>query len=118
MDQNTSAYVINSRPKIWLWPSFLFVVDIAVNNAYQIYRQSDLNLQNIDWMPLAFTEPLLRYTIERVFHLKHYLKAVAAYITRKTICSLTVSITGLSKAHSDVAAQQDVWNLYTLLQKM
>ena len=108
MDQNTSAYVINSRPKIWLWPSFLFVVDIAVNNAYQIYRQSDLNLQNIDWMPLAFTEPLLTHTIERVCHLKHYLKVVAAYITRKTICSLTVSITGLTKAHSDSAAQQDV----------
>ena len=43
MDQNISAYMINLRTKKWWWPLFRFVADLAVNNAYQIYRQSDLN---------------------------------------------------------------------------
>ena len=43
MDQNISAYTINLRTKRWWWPLFRFVVDAAVNNAYQIYRQSHLN---------------------------------------------------------------------------
>ena len=43
MDQNISAYMINLRTKRWWWPLFRFVVDAAVNNAYQIYRQSHLN---------------------------------------------------------------------------
>ena len=39
MDQNTSAYMINLRTKKLWWPLFRFVVDVAVNNAYQIYCQ-------------------------------------------------------------------------------
>ena len=36
MDQNISAYMINlRREKLW-WPLFRFVVDVAVNNGYQI----------------------------------------------------------------------------------
>ena len=42
MDQNISAYMINLHPKKW-WPLFRFVIDVVVNNAYQIYRQSHLN---------------------------------------------------------------------------
>ena len=45
---------------------------------------------------------------ERVCRLQHYSQVVAAYITLKTICSLTVSITGLPRAHSDGVASQDV----------
>ena len=43
MDQNISAYMINLRSKKWWWPLFQLVVDVAVNNSYQIYRQSHLN---------------------------------------------------------------------------
>ena len=35
--------MINLLTKKWLWPLFRFVVDVAVNNFYQIYRQSHLN---------------------------------------------------------------------------
>ena len=43
MDQNISAYIINLLTKKWWWPFFRFVVDVFVNIAYQIYRQSHLN---------------------------------------------------------------------------
>ena len=62
-------------------------------------------------MPLAFAKPLLMRTTsctERVCRLQHYSQVVAAYITLQTICSLTVSITELPRAHSDGVAYQDV----------
>ena len=62
-------------------------------------------------MPLAFDVPLLVGTTActgRVCGLQHCSKVVAAYITLQTICSLTVSITGLPNAHSDGVAYQDV----------
>ena len=62
-------------------------------------------------MSLAFAEPLLmRPTVctERVCRLQHYLQVVAAHITLQTICSLTVSITRLTRVHSDGVAYQDV----------
>ena len=62
-------------------------------------------------MPLAFAKPLLmRPTVctERGCCLQHYLQVVAAYITLQTICSLTVSITRLTRVHSDGVAYQDV----------
>ena len=40
LDQNMSAYMINLRRKKWWWQLFRFVVDVAANNAYQIYHQS------------------------------------------------------------------------------
>ena len=43
MDQNISVYMINLRPKQWRWPLFRFVIDVAVSNAYQIYRPPHLN---------------------------------------------------------------------------
>ena len=43
MDQNILVCMINLHTKKWWWPLFQFVVDVAVNNAYQIYRQSHLN---------------------------------------------------------------------------
>ena len=38
MDQNISAYMINIRNKKWWWPLFQFCIDLAVNNAHQLYR--------------------------------------------------------------------------------
>ena len=43
MDQKVSAYMINLHTLKWWWPLFQFSVDVSVNNAYQIYRQSHLN---------------------------------------------------------------------------
>ena len=43
MDENMSAYMINLSTENWWWPLSRFVVDVAVNNAYQICRQSLLN---------------------------------------------------------------------------
>ena len=37
MDQNIGAYMINIRSKKWWWPLFQFCVDLAVNNAFQLY---------------------------------------------------------------------------------
>ena len=44
---------------------------------------------------------------ERVCRLQHYLQVVAGYTTLQTIYSLTVSITGLQRSHSDGVAYED-----------
>lgn len=38
LDQNLSCYMTNMRSKKWYWPIFRFCVDLAVQNAYQLYR--------------------------------------------------------------------------------
>ena len=96
MDQNISAHMINlNTKKLLMWPLIMLIKYIA--NPTQI-------MENKDWMLLAFTELFLMPTnafTERVCRLKHYSLVVAACITLQTICSLTVSITGLTRAHSD-----------------
>ena len=42
MDQIIGAYMINIRCKKWWWPLFRFCVDLAVNNAFQLYRLQPL----------------------------------------------------------------------------
>ena len=37
MDQNISYYIISIHKKKWRWPLFCFRIDLAVNNAYQLY---------------------------------------------------------------------------------
>ena len=71
-------------------------------------------------MHLAFAEPLLMRTTtctERVCRLQHYSQVVAVYITLQTICSFTVSTTGLARAHSDGVAYQDVKQLRYIIAK-
>ena len=58
-------------------------------------------------MPLAFAEPLLMRTTtctEKVCHPQHYSQLVTAYTSLQTICSSTLLVTGLSRAHSDSVA--------------
>ena len=43
LDQNLAAYMINLRSKKWWWPLFRFCIDVAINNAYQLYRIKQLN---------------------------------------------------------------------------
>ena len=38
LDQNLSCYMTQHRSKKWYWPMFRFCVDLAVQNAYQLYR--------------------------------------------------------------------------------
>ena len=62
-------------------------------------------------MPLAFAEPFLMLATtgrEIVWHLQHYSQVVTAYITLETICSSTVSVTGLPSAHRGDVVYQDV----------
>ena len=42
MDQNIAAYMINLRSKKWWWPLFRFVIDVSVNNAFQLYRMKEV----------------------------------------------------------------------------
>ena len=43
MDQNLAADMINLRSKKCWWPLFRFCIDVAVNNAYQLYKIRTLN---------------------------------------------------------------------------
>ena len=54
MDQNISVCMINLRTKKWWWNLFRFVVDVAVSNAYQINRQSHINLEEYRLDALGF----------------------------------------------------------------
>ena len=62
-------------------------------------------------MSSAFAERLWMHTTvytERGCRLQHYSQVVAAYISLQTIFSLTVSITGLQRAHNYRLVYQDV----------
>ena len=111
MDQNISEFMNNLRTKkcgghffdlLLMWPSIMLTKYIA---------DPTYILENIDRMSFAFAEQLLMRTTastERVCPLQHYSQVVAAYITLQTICSLTVWIIRLPRAHSNGEAFQDV----------
>ena len=40
-DQNVACYMINIRTKKWWWPMFRFLIDLSVQNAFQLYRLQD-----------------------------------------------------------------------------
>ncbi|XP_071055926.1 piggyBac transposable element-derived protein 2-like [Onthophagus taurus] len=63
MDQNVSKYRIAIHGKKWYWSLITFFIDMAVNNAFQLYRQkyNDLDL-------LAFRRRIAR------FYMEHYSK--------------------------------------------
>ena len=52
MYQNISAYMINLRTEKCWWSLFRFAVDVAINNAYQIYCQPHLILLRLQLVPL------------------------------------------------------------------
>ena len=43
MDQSASCYMVHLRNKKWWWPIFRFCIDVAVNNAFQLYRMRKLD---------------------------------------------------------------------------
>ena len=65
MDQNISVYMINLRTKKWWWQLFRFVVDVAVSNAYQINRQSHINLEEYRLDGLGFHQVI----VDAYYHL-------------------------------------------------
>ena len=110
MDQNISACMINLRTKKWWWPLFRFAV-VAVNNAYQIYRQSRLNPGEYRLDVLGFCRAIIEayYSLYRKSLLSTTLFTGSCSLHHlANNCSLTVSITGLPRAHSDGVAYQDV----------
>ena len=38
LDQNLAVYMVNHRSKKWWWPVFRFCVDVAVNNAFHLFK--------------------------------------------------------------------------------
>ena len=38
LDQNLTVYMVNHRSKKWWWPVFRFCVDVAVNNAFHLFK--------------------------------------------------------------------------------
>jgi hypothetical protein len=40
-DQNIAAYRISMRTKKWWWPFFAFSIDLAMQNAWLLYRKTD-----------------------------------------------------------------------------
>ena len=107
MAQNISADMINLRTKKWWWPLFQCVVDVAVNNAYQIYRQSPLNPGKYRLNALGFRRTLVD-TYYRLY--RKILPSTTLFTGSRSShypannYSLTVSITGLPRAHSDGVA--------------
>ena len=122
MDQNILPYVINLHTKEWWWLLFWFVVDVAVKNTYQIYRQSYLIPEEYRLDALGSRQAIVDayYRIYRkslrsttLFTSSH------SFITLQTICILTVSITRLPRAHSNGTAFQDVKECrYIIAKKM
>jgi len=41
MDQNIATYRISIRSRKWWWPLFAYLLDVAMQNAWIIYRQTD-----------------------------------------------------------------------------
>ena len=59
MDQNNSSYMINLRTKKWLWPLFHVCIDVSVNNAFQIYREHDLQPGEVNLDLLGFRRSIV-----------------------------------------------------------
>ena len=43
MGQNISCYMVHLRSKKWWWPLFRSCIDVAINNAFQLYRLRKLD---------------------------------------------------------------------------
>ena len=64
MDQNTGAYMTNIRSKKWWGPLFRFWVDLAVNNAFQLYRLQPLQKGENNLICWDLGEKLSRYIMQ------------------------------------------------------
>ena len=58
IDQKISCCKVHLRSKKWWWPLFRFYIDVAVNNAFQLYRLRKLDAENHAWMLSNLDEQL------------------------------------------------------------
>jgi hypothetical protein len=64
MDQNISCYRINIHSKKWYWPLIAFLLNVTMNNAWQLYRLTPKGKEN-DVDLLAFTRNVVqKYCID------------------------------------------------------
>ena len=69
VDQNLAAYMINHRSKKWWWPVFRFCVDVAVNNAFQLYKVQARSAHSSSFDLLGFRRSIVdtyykRYNVQ------------------------------------------------------
>ena len=65
MDQNISCYMVHLRSKKWWWPLFRFCIDLAANNAFQLYKLHKLDAGETRMDVLCFR----RAIVESYYHL-------------------------------------------------
>lgn len=63
-DQCVANYRIGVRGKKWYWPIFTWMVDIAINNAWIIYRKFNKNVSNLDFRREIAQVYLNRYGVK------------------------------------------------------
>ena len=115
MDQNIGAYMINIRNKKWWWPLFRFCVDLAVNNAFQLYRLQPLNQGEKRLDLLRF-----RKEIVQVYHARFRLEKTLPVISQKNTqrVNLDIRYDGIDhcrlpkKTNGDVANVQKRVNIF------
>ena len=107
LDQNLAAYMINLRSKKWWWPLFRLCIDVAINNAYQLYRIRQLNEGESRMDALEF-----RRVIVETYYKNYKTKndSVALYQNRqpRIMCEWPKKITiGLGKERKDAALKME-----------
>lgn len=65
MDQNISEYRIAMRSKKWWWPFFAYCLDVAMQNAWLIYRRSAA----FSWLPLDQLE--FRRSVVKAYYARY-----------------------------------------------
>ena len=103
MDQNTAAYIINLRSKKWWLPLIRFLLDVSVNNTFQLYR-----MRNLDQREKRLDAPGFRRAIVDAFgnfinkqlSLHYTLVIDCCTMWQKIFDTITVD-TGLSKGHKE-----------------
>ena len=105
LDQNLAAYMINLRSKKGWWSLFRFCIDMAIDNAYQLYRIRQLNEGESRMDALEFRRVIVE-TYNKNFRTRN--DAVALAYTRnrqpRITCKWPKKITfGLRKERKDAA---------------
>ena len=77
LDQNLAAYMINLRSKKWWWLLFRFCMDVAINNAHQLYRIRQPNEGESRMDALEFCRVIVKTyykSIKQEMILLHYIR--------------------------------------------
>jgi DNA excision repair protein ERCC-6 len=65
-DQNVACYMIQHRSKKWYWPIFRFCVDLAVQNAFQLYRLQERSAGARDHDLLSFRREIAQVYVQKL----------------------------------------------------